>query len=132
MNENEETIDWILNKLKEEFELTIGESDNFVGMEIEQRKNWSIFLYQTNYIKQLVKRFNLEKARTNCVPADYNVILCANKKDVTISGFPYREAVGSLIFAFIVSRPNITFAAGNVSRFLINPDVIDINVKELL
>lgn len=36
--------------------------------------------------------------------------------------YPYREAVGSLIFLSTVSRPDICFAVNQVSRFINNPN----------
>ncbi|KAK9685566.1 hypothetical protein QE152_g37935 [Popillia japonica] len=40
-----------------------------------------------------------------------------------MSNKPYREAVGSLMFAATVSRPDIMFAVNQVSRFLNNPGI---------
>ena len=34
---------------------------------------------------------------------------------------PYREAVGSLMYAALGTRPNISYAVMNVSRFSSNP-----------
>lgn len=47
--------------------------------------------------------------------------------------FPYRQAVGSLMFAAIVSRPDISFAVGAVSRYLENPSSAHVNaVKRII
>ena len=34
---------------------------------------------------------------------------------------PYREAIGSLMYASVATRPNITFAVSTLSQFLDNP-----------
>ena len=47
-------------------------------------------------------------------PSDNNEV-----KDMSTK--PFREVVGSLMFAATVSRPDITFAMSQVSRFLYNP-----------
>ena len=34
---------------------------------------------------------------------------------------PYREAIGSLMYASVATRPDITFAVSTLSQFLDNP-----------
>ena len=59
------------------------------------------------------------KAKSVCVPADpCTALRPVECDDECISGVPYREAVGSLNYLAIVSRPDIAFATSNVSKFL--------------
>ena len=89
---------------------------NFVGMQIEKGDNY-IFIHQGKYIEQLLNKFNMKHAKPNSVPVDPHTKLekSDNKPDKNI---PYREAVGSLMHAAIVSRPDIMFAVSLVSRYL--------------
>ena len=66
-------------------------------------------------ISQLEANFEINEDNT---PADNNVQLKSIKEENTKREVPYREAVGSLIFAAIVTRPDIAYAVGVVSRFL--------------
>lgn len=61
----------------------------------------------------------MNNAKTVSVPADPNVVLTpvTCDSDVRID-IPYREAVGSLLFAAIISRPDIAYAVSNVSKYL--------------
>ena len=42
-------------------------------------------------------------------------------EQTSMSSTPYRQAVGSLMYAMIMTRPDIAFAVGQVSRFSVNP-----------
>lgn len=54
-----------------------------------------------------------------CVPVDPNVILKpVDAESEYVSDKPYREAVGSLMFLAVLTRPDITFAVSMLSKFL--------------
>lgn len=122
----------IINDLQTNFDLKICTVlSNYVGMQIEKSENY-IFIHQTKYIDQLLKKFNMQDANPNCVPADPNVKL-QKADDAPKENYPYREAVGSLIHAATVSRPDIMFAVSQVSRYLHSYDDSHWNaVKKIL
>lgn len=72
------------------------------------------------YIKKIIKKFNMENASPITTPADINTYLTKSNEESHVP-FPYRQAVGSLMFAAIVSRPDISYAVGEVSKFTENP-----------
>ncbi|CAH2099085.1 unnamed protein product [Euphydryas editha] len=106
----------VINDLQANFNIKTYPLSCFVGMQIEKSNDY-IFIHQTQYIEQLLKKFNMTEANSNSVPADPHVKLI--KTDgLPERKYPYREAVGSLIHAATVSRPDILFAVSQVSRFL--------------
>lgn len=122
----------VISELQMNFEIKVySVPTNFVGMQIEKNNNF-IFIHQSKYIDQLLKKFNMQHANPNYVPADPNVKLQkpenALKKD-----YPYREAVGSLVHVATVSRPDIMLAVNQVSRYLHSYDESHWNaVKKIL
>lgn len=122
---NQDTIDIILDEMEKSFEVTVSKEINyFVGLEMKiNGTDNSVFIHVSNFIDRMLKRFNLEDAKVNKVPADPNTVLSVTTDDSSIScvAFPYRQAVGSLMFAAITARPDIMYAVGLVSRFQNNP-----------
>lgn len=57
------------------------------------------------------------------VPADSCATLYPVDANESVSDVPYREAVGSLMFLSILSRPHIAFAVNNASKFLNKHDL---------
>ena len=110
----------MLEILRRAFEITIGNASHFVGLEITRNlENKSVFICQSSYVKQILNKFGMSE--TNCVnvPADSHTILYPVSSDEECeSNFPYREAVGSLMYLSIISRPDIAYAVNSVSRFL--------------
>jgi hypothetical protein len=111
----------ILNFLKEiqrQLEITFKPLNLFLGIQIVLREQ-SIFLYQENYIKDVLKRFNM----TECKPVSIPIEKDCYSKDETeaVSNMPYRELIGSLMYLAIATRPDIAFAVGYLSRFLDRP-----------
>src|SRR6266850_1982032 len=87
----------------------------------------TISLSQEAYIKSIIARFSLADAKAYSTPmvpsAQYS------KSDSPVSAtdaacmrkVPYHEAIGSLMYASVATRPDITFAVSTLSQFLENP-----------
>lgn len=114
----------ILNKLveifKSEFDIVTSDFNQFVGIEI-LRENDSIFIHQAKYIDKILRKFDMIECVTVKTPADSNARLMRPRIKCSLN-VPYREAVGSLLFLAMVSRPDIAYAVGVVSRYLDNYD----------
>ncbi|UYV72725.1 hypothetical protein LAZ67_10000411, partial [Cordylochernes scorpioides] len=86
----------------------------------------SIFIHQSSYIDKILSKFNMADCIPASVPMDPSVILTKQdcptpEQKEKMPKFPFREAVGSLMFASCVSRPDFTYAVSQVSKFLEYP-----------
>ena len=64
----------------------------------------------------------MEDVNPNDVPADPGVVLsCETSPFTDEKCVPYREAIGSLMFLAVTTRPDIAFSVNMVSRFQANP-----------
>lgn len=113
-------IEVVLQYLKRAFKITVGDGSLFIGAQIERdRDKRSIFVHQTLYAKKILERFGMSEAKSVSVPSDPNTtLLPVSENDERIEKVPYREAVGSLMYLSIVSRPDLAFAVNSVSKFL--------------
>ena len=116
-------------KLNERYPLTdLGPVHWLLGIKVTRNRDArTISLSQTSYIDAILKRFSLSDAKpvaTPIVPGAYYTKADA-PSDATASAhmnkIPYREAVGSLMYASIATRPDITYAISTLSQFLENP-----------
>lgn len=116
-----DTLNVLMRRLEDAFELTHGNVDFYVGMEIKRdREKGTISIGQSAYVRRIIDKFDMTDANPISTPADTGIVLTkSNGADEPI--FPYRQAVGSLMYAATVSRPDISYAVGEVSRFLENP-----------
>jgi hypothetical protein len=90
-------------------------------------KRDTISLSQTSYIDTILSRFSLDdaKPRTTPITPGTNLSKADAPSDDTEAAFmkktPYREAIGSLMYAAVATRPDISFAVSTLSQFLENP-----------
>jgi Reverse transcriptase (RNA-dependent DNA polymerase) len=116
-------------KLNKQYMLTdLGPIHWLLGIKISRdRTEHTILLSQTTYIESIIKRFNLTDAKsvnTLMIPG-----AAYSKQDspsdpaeaMQMKSVPYREAIGSLMYASVATCPDITFAVSTLSQFLDNP-----------
>ena len=119
--QNKQKIQSLISHLQKDFKMTICKLNVFLGIEITRLTNGCLFISQSEFIKTIVKRFNMENANEVCTPFDSQRKLENFKNDNILSNIPYKEAVGSLMFLAIISRPDISFSVGVLSMYADKP-----------
>ena len=106
--------------MQAEFEMTmIGELTHFLGLQIRQQDS-GVFLSQSKYAKNLVKKFGLKFASSVRTPMSPNVKLTIDLLGKSIDPSLYRSIIGSLLY-LTASRPDISYSVGVCTRYQTNP-----------
>ena len=99
-----------------EFEMSmIGELNFFLGLQIKQLKE-DTFINQAKYIRDLLKKFNLEEVKAKTTPMGSSIKLDMDKKGKLIDQTKYRDMIDSLLY-LTASRPNIMYSVCLCARF---------------
>lgn len=78
-----------------------------------------MFIHQSEYVEQILEKFKMVDAKAVSIPADPHAVLSPVETEGKIDNLsPYREAVRSLMFLTVVSRPDLAFAVNTVAKFL--------------
>ena len=90
-------------------------------------------LTQTAYIDCILDRFGMAECKPSPTPSVTASVKMTDKADETDVTFPFREAVGRVMYAMTCKRPDIAFAVGTVARHLDRPTAaLDSAVKRIL
>ena len=94
----------------------------------------AISLTQSAYTRRLLSKFNMSECHPATTPQIlYNAKLGNTTDSSTVVRFPYREAVGALLYLSTCTRPDIAVAVNSVARHCNNPSEIDvIAVKRIM
>jgi len=129
MSENQSEINKTKSALSKEFEMKdLGEVSTVLGMRIRRniQDGW-LFIDQEAYIKKILKEYNMEECRPACSTLTVDTKFSLNDVPKTkaeierMSKVPYREAIGTLMYLMVSTRPDIATAIGILSRYLKNP-----------
>ena len=104
----------------------LGKAQKILGMEITKgRQSKKLFLSQKEYLKRVLNRFGMnEKTKSVSTPLGPHFKLSADMspKDEDereyMSRVLYTNDVGSLMYAMVCTRPNISQAVGVVSKYM--------------
>ena len=81
-----------------EFEMSMmGELNFFLGLQIKQLKEETL-INQAKYIRDLLKRFNMEEAKTMKTPMSSSFKLDKDEKGKSIDSTMYKGMIGSLLY----------------------------------
>jgi hypothetical protein len=102
--------------MQNEFEISLlGELSFFLGLHIRQR-NQGIFISQTKYIREMIKRFGMEDCKPVITPMQTS---CKLRKDDNLKSTyqrKYKSMIGNLLFV-TTSRPDVMQEVGKVAQF---------------
>lgn len=117
--ETKDALNKVLNALRENFKINDCKLSTFIDIQIERDKeNHSIFLHQKYYIERILNRFGMTDANPVSVPVDpHSISTIMNDKTDECANYPYREAIGSLIYLAQLTRPDIMYAVNLLSRY---------------
>ena len=96
----------------------MGELTFFLGLQIKQTKE-GIFISQIKYILEILKKFEMENAKTIGTPMSLSCRLDKNENGKSIDQKLYKGMIGSLLY-LTVSRPDILFSVCICVRFQSN------------
>ena len=94
---------------------------------IRDNANGILKLSQSKYVKKVLNRFNMNKAKPVSTPLGSHFKLSKEQSPKTeeemdyMSKVSYASTIGSLMYAMVCTRPNIAHAVGVVSRFMSRP-----------
>ena len=119
----------ILKELAERFEVSdLGPINWLLGVSITRNlTDRTISLGQQAYIEQIINRFDLSSARVATTPMEVGTDLTFDSPHVSTTLLTptektrYREMIGCLMYAAVMTRPDIAFAVSNLSQYLDAP-----------
>jgi hypothetical protein len=119
-------LDWFYKKLSKRFKAkNLGEIHKILGVRVARdRKNRTIYLDQEEYLRQALEKlgFAAPTHKSKCHPsADYADYSPTTDEDTRIDTTEYQHAVGKLMYAMILTRPDIAFTLGKLSQHMSSP-----------
>jgi hypothetical protein len=103
----------------------LGDLYFFLSMEMERyRAQRLIYNNQIGYLKEILKRFRMEDCKAIGVPLDPKTKLKKNvNKDDEMVKVPYQQAMGSLMYAMLCTRPDLAYPINVVNQHMANPSL---------
>jgi hypothetical protein len=117
---NELFCDEFGKMMSNKFEMSmIGELSFFLGLQIKQLKD-GIFVSQSKYLKDMLKKFGLENAKSIKTPMATNGDVDLDEGGTIVDQKLFRSIIGSLLY-ITASRPDVMFSVCMCARFQASP-----------
>ena len=120
---DEKEVDVFISRLKETFELSEpSELDWYLGIGIQECEE-GIFLTQEKYIEKIAEKFGYEFRldETLDTPMVENLSILKDPTDELFEDYEIKSRIGSLMFAAVCTRPDITYAISYLARYAVHP-----------
>ncbi|CAM8905376.1 unnamed protein product [Rhodiola kirilowii] len=97
----------------------VGELKYFLGLQVAQGEDGTR-IHQQKYVKEILKKFGMESAKTCATPMSPNDTLAKDESSPRVDPTLYRGMIGSLLY-LTASRPDILFSVCLCARFQADP-----------
>ena len=122
-------IDKLKEILNSEFDMkNMGEAKKILGINIKRdRKLKHLFLNQKEYLNKLIDKFSMRGAKPASLPLSSQLLVNLKQKAKTeieikeMEGKPYANAIGSVMYSMVCTRPDLAYSISVLSRFMGDP-----------
>lgn len=97
----------------------LGKLGHFLGIDFNQSDN-CVTMSQTKYVEKILERFNMQNCKPRSTPCEQKLNY-TNDAAVMSDVKKYREAVGSLIYLTVCTRPDLSFVVSKLSQYFAEP-----------
>jgi hypothetical protein len=101
-----------------------GEIKFFLGMQIDYRVGEYARIYQRTYLEAVLKRFDMMEAHPRGTPMETTIRISKDDSPKTPNDdirTQYQQILGSLLFAGIMTRPDLANACAQLGRVMSSP-----------
>lgn len=124
-----EEIKALKNLLSSEFEMKdLGSAKKILGMEIKRDRSKGImFISQEKYLRRVLETFGMTSCKPVMTPIATHFKLSSSQcpkteeEKLEMAKIPYANAVGYMMYAMVLTRPDISYALSVVSRYMVSP-----------
>lgn len=106
----------------------LGEAQYILGIKIyRNRSKRMLGLSQESYVDKILDRFRMKDSKKGSLPMSRGTSLSIKQcptetADIErMRGVPYASAIGSIMYAMICTRPDVSYALSMTSRYQSNP-----------
>ncbi|KAJ0522562.1 putative RNA-directed DNA polymerase [Helianthus annuus] len=106
----------------------LGEAAYILGIKIyRDRSKRLLGLSQSAYIDKVIRRFSMQDSKKGLLPMASGTVLNSDqcpkldKDKEDMKKVPYASAIGSIMYAMLCTRPDVSFALSLTSRYQQNP-----------
>src|SRR3954468_20024880 len=118
-------LESVKTSLKNSFSMKdLGEAAYILGIKIYRyRSRRLIGLSHSTNIDKVLKRFSMEEAKKGFLPMSHGIKLSNTQCPSTtneherMSMVPYASSIGSIMYAMICTRPDVSYALSVTSRY---------------
>ena len=124
-------IERVKRKLKSEFDMVdFGEASSILGIQITRNlaEGW-LELDQKRYVEVILDKFGMSECRGVVTPLEPNVKFSKAQEPSTkeekqkMEDTPYRQAIGSLMYLMVSTRPDIASSIQVFAKYMQNPGI---------
>ena len=111
----------VKKNLSSEFKMVdFGEISEILGVRV-RRDNETLFLDQSKYAEEVLRRFGMDSFKEIGTPLNTGEKLSKSSMSEEEGVFPYREAIGSIMYLMLMTRPDLAASVQILSRFMEKP-----------
>jgi hypothetical protein len=118
-------IEKLKSALKEEYQMKDMENvSRYLGLDVVQSKDKeTIRVNQKTYIRSILKTFGFENCNPVSTPMEPGIVLQKSEQGIDEElQQKYQRAIGSLMYAMVQTRPDISYAVSTLAQYSSNPD----------